>query len=341
MRILYIGSTSPTACASYYADAAENLGHTVVRWDPRLFESNTWWESAYVRLTKSPVERKLLSAQEAALNLCRTHDIELVLNLAENFLSVEFLKAIRSLPNRPRIIYHSHDNNFSSGILKPKDFFESLGYYDCVFTTKSQNLQRYKMLGQPLSFFIPSAFEPKVHRPIAPSESKLGSKSFDISFVGTYDHSRDRFLNALNWDHLYVWGDRWKRFSDYRKHKNHIVPHAVYYPDFADILSHSKVTLGLLREEAEDRHTQRTFEIPACGTLQVAPRNEEILGFFEEDKEIVCFESVDELKDKVSYYLRHETERDRIAKNGYQRVMESGHTYIDRITTMLEKLALA
>jgi spore maturation protein CgeB len=340
MRILYIGSVSPTACASYYADAAEDLGHTVLRLDPRLFETHSVLDSALVRLTKSPQQKNIYAAKEAVLKRCQENQIDLVLNLAENFLSVDFLEAVKELPKSPKIIYHSHDNNFSSGILKPDDFFKSLALYDCVFTTKSQNLQRYKMLGQPLSFFIPSAFEPKVHRPIPQAESKLGSTSFEISFVGTYDRSRDKFLTALDWNELYVWGDRWKRFSGYRKHKSHIVPNAVYFPDFADILSHSKITLGLLREEAQDRHTQRTFEIPACGALQIAPRNEEILSFFKENEEIVCFETTDELKEKVSFYLKNESERTRIAQNGYQRVLKSGHTYKDRVKTMLEKLTL-
>ncbi|MFM8269626.1 MAG: glycosyltransferase [Pseudomonadota bacterium] len=340
MRILYIGSTSPTACASYYADAAEKLGHLVFRFDPHLFECNSLLERVRVKLTKTPLKRNIFSAQEAVIRQCQSQNIDVILNLAENFLSVDFLETIKGLPHAPKIIYHSHDNNFSSGILKPNDFFESLSLYDCVFTTKSQNLQRYKMLGQQLSFFIPSAFEPRVHRPIPSSESKLGAKHFAISFVGTYDHSRDKFLKALDWEQLYVWGDRWKRYGNYRKYRTHIIPHAIYYPDFADILSHSKVTLGLLREEAQDKHTQRTFEIPACGAFQIAPRNDEILSFFEEDEEIVCFETVDELKEKVSFYLKNETERNRIAKKGYQRVLKSGHTYMDRIKTMLEKLSL-
>lgn len=340
MRILYIGSSSPTACATYYADAAEKLGHTVFRWDPKFFETNSLQESLQVRLSKTPLNRKMSAARDSILKLCKDNRIELILNIAENFISVDTLSALQELSWRPKIIYHSHDNNFSSGILKPKDFFESLSLYDCVFTTKSQNLQRYKMLGQPFSFFIPSAFEPRVHRPIPSSESKLGTKNFEISFVGTYDYSRDRFLDALDWNRIYVWGDRWKKYSGYRKHKSHIVPHAVYFPDFADILSHSKVTLGLLREEAQDRHTQRTFEIPACGSMQIAPRNSEILSFFEEDQEIVCFETLEELREKVSFYLQNDRERQRIAKGGFRRVTQSGHTYLDRVTTMLEKLAL-
>jgi len=337
MRILYVGSTSKNACASFYADAAEALGHEVLRWDPQFFKAESFNETLQIKLFKKPVTSRLLWNHQQILNKCRDLKIDILLNLAENFLPLELLRELKTLPHRPHLLYHSHDNNFSSGILKPNDFFETLAWYDTIFTTKSQNLQKYKMLGQPRAFFIPSAYEPKVHRPISASESKLGNQQFAVSFVGTYDRSRDRFLEALDWNQLYVWGDRWKRFDNYKKYKTHIVPHAIYFPDFADVLSHSHVTLGLLREEAEDKHTQRTFEIPACGTFQLAPRNDEILSFFEEDKEIVCFNSPEEMKDKIEYYLAHPSERNQIAEAGFKRVSDGKHTYLDRMRTMLEK----
>ena len=158
----------------------------------------------------------------------------------------------------------------------------------------------------------------------------------DVSFVGTYDRSRDALINAVGWHQLKVWGSHWKKFSEYSVHSNQIHNGAVYYFEYADILSHSRISLGLLREEAEDRHTQRTFEIPACGSLQLAPRKPELLSFFEEDKEIVCFDSPEELREKVEFYLKHPKTRDAIAKRGYQRVLEDGHTYGDRVATILK-----
>lgn len=341
MRILYLGSTQPTACATFYARALQKLGHEVFFLDPNFFKGSSPIGSFWIRLTKKPLAKQVVQMRSQLIEQCKEHRIELVLNLAENFISNETLKALKNLPSPPKLIYHSHDNNFSRGILKPGDFFESLSLYDCVFTTKSQNLQRYRMLGQPLSFFIPCAFEPSVHRPTSNSTSRFGNKKFAVSFVGTYDRSRDRFLNAIGWDQLYVWGDRWKKFDGFSTHKDRIHPQAVYLSDFADVMSNSQIALGLLREEVSDRHTQRTFEIPACGAFQIAPRNDEILSFFKEDEEIVCFDSLEELKDKVNFYLTHASTREKIARNGFQKVTQSGHTYEDRVKTMLDKLSLS
>jgi len=338
MKILFLGNSEPFACASFYADSAEQLGHTVVRYHPPFFRTQTLWDSCLLKLTKTPSPKKIAEGGAAIIKLIKEHSVDCVLNISENFISQETLQAIRDLPDRPPLIYHSHDNNFAKGILKPTHFFDSIRLYDLVFTTKSQNIQRYQMLDQPHSYFIPSAFEPRVHRPISKSESRIPSASFPLSFIGTYDFSRDQYVNALDWEQLFIWGDRWKKFSDFKRHRNHIVPHAIYHPDFSDVISRSEIALGLLREEAADRHTQRTFEIPACGTLQIAPRNDEILSFFDEDLEIVCFDNPEELRDKARYYLKNEALRKKIAKKGFERVLSGKHTYWDRTQTILNKI---
>ena len=78
---------------------------------------------------------------------------------------------------------------------------------------------------------------------------------------------------------------------------------AVYGGELARVFGASKVSLSFLRRANRDLHTSRTFEIPACGGFQLSERTEEVLNFFEEGKEIECFSSLDELKDKITYYL--------------------------------------
>jgi spore maturation protein CgeB len=51
--------------------------------------------------------------------------------------------------------------------------------------------------------------------------------------------------------------------------------------------------------------------------------------FFEIGKEMVVYQDVDDLADKIRYYLRHETEREAIAEAGYRRVLRD-HSYAQR-----------
>lgn len=335
MKILFVGSTKGTACSHFYFTSLVRLGHQVLPFDPEYFMAAHPIEKFLIRLNHGPIQAKRKRVSKALLQICRKNRFDAVFVMAENFMECHTMEAIRQLPSPPLFLYHSHDNNFSKGICKPSDFWKTIAAYDYVFTTKSQNVARYAQSGQEKVFFIPSAYEPTVHHPITDSYSRYKGADLQTTFIGTYDRSRDVYLEAIGLEKLLVWGNGWERYSGYNKFRGRISPEAIYYFEFADILSHSRIGLGLLRQEAEDRHTQRTFEIPACGALQIAPRNEEILSFFNEGEEIVLFSGPDELRDKVNYYLTHESERSRIACRGYERCLGDPNTYVDRVSTML------
>ena len=53
---------------------------------------------------------------------------------------------------------------------------------------------------------------------------------------------------------------------------------------------------------------------------------------------MVCFDGVEDLVEKISYYLNHEEERARIARNGRKKV-EQYHSYYNRIEQILQILA--
>jgi spore maturation protein CgeB len=335
MRVLFFGTTKGTACSLHYFTALVRLGHDVIPFDPAYFETHGPVEKLMVRARKGPTAAKVQSVSEALIDVCRNSRFDAVFVMSENFLGEDTIETIkRQSEQPPAFLYHSHDNNFSDGILKPPGFFESLGEYDAVFTTKSQNVERYRSLGAN-SFFVPSAYEPSVHCPVTDEYSRFPI-DFDVTFIGTYDGSRPPLLEAVGWDKLRVWGSDWTRWPGYNAHKERIMPRPIYYFEFADVISRSRIALGLLREEAGDLHTQRTFEIPACGTLQIAPRNDEIESFFEDGKEIVLFSSLEELASKVKYFMKHDAERKKIAKRGFDRVTSEKHTYVDRVDTMLK-----
>ena len=68
----------------------------------------------------------------------------------------------------------------------------------------------------------------------------------------------------------------------------------------------------------------RTFEIPACGTLQLASRTN--LAWFKLDQEIVIYSHFKDLTAKINYYLNHPRQRQKIAQAGYRRTYHE-HTY--------------
>jgi spore maturation protein CgeB len=337
MKILYFGTQDPTSTGRFYAKALEDLGHCVQSFDPLYFHSENGLEKIFIKLRKAPLQSRVTLIGEALLALCRKEKFDWLFVLSESFLDPEILQALRKENPGILLTFHSHDNLFCKGILKSKHFFDSVKEYDVVFTNKTQNVSRYEQLGARQCYFIPSAYEPTIHRPI-PDEKSLYGTMLEVSFVGTYDGSRDKYVEAAGWEHLQVWGNGWKRYPKYFSHRDAIRPRAVYASEFADVVSHSRINLGLLREEADDRHTIRTFEIPACGGFQLAPRNEEILTFFDENKEIACFGSLEEMKEKIAYFLSHEAQRNKIAEAGHRRCLSAGNSYRNRIEEIVKRV---
>ena len=67
----------------------------------------------------------------------------------------------------------------------------------------------------------------------------------------------------------------------------------------------------------------RLYELPANGVMQICDRGagNATAELFEEGREIVLYDDMEEAIDKIRYYLAHPEEREKIALAGYRRVM--------------------
>lgn len=65
----------------------------------------------------------------------------------------------------------------------------------------------------------------------------------------------------------------------------------------------------------------RLFELPANGVMQISDGGPHLSSFFDPGREVVGYDTVHELIDRLRYYLEHDSEREAIARAGYRRVM--------------------
>jgi spore maturation protein CgeB len=65
----------------------------------------------------------------------------------------------------------------------------------------------------------------------------------------------------------------------------------------------------------------RLFDLPGNGVMQISDGGDYLNAFFRVGEEIVAYRTADELVDLIRHYLAHDSERRRIALNGYRRVM--------------------
>ncbi len=81
----------------------------------------------------------------------------------------------------------------------------------------------------------------------------------------------------------------------------------------------------------------RPFQAVGTGALAVNEYCPELEDLFEIGKEIVTFEygNVEELRDKLAWYIKHDSERERIARAGYERGQKQ-HTFSARVRQIFE-----
>ena len=92
----------------------------------------------------------------------------------------------------------------------------------------------------------------------------------------------------------------------------------------------SKINLEITSKTFKSGMTQRLFDILAVGGFVISNYQSEIPEYFTPGKDLVLYESIPDLLDKIDYYLTHEEERRQIAENGLITVRKN-HNYQTRI----------
>lgn len=101
------------------------------------------------------------------------------------------------------------------------------------------------------------------------------------------------------------------------------------------VFKRSKINLNITMCPIQTGLSQRIFDILGCGGFLLSNYQGEIPEYFEIGKDLDCYESIEECREKISYYLSHDDRRLEIAENGYQKV-KAMHTYQIRIARILK-----
>lgn len=120
------------------------------------------------------------------------------------------------------------------------------------------------------------------------------------------------------------------------------------FSEVAKTYSRSKMSLNItelwntyLLDEPIHKLHLRTFEIPMSGGLQLTSRTDEIKDYFEEDREIVLYDSMDEFIDKSLFYMRDDNLklREKIKKASRERSV-ADHSWQSRFLRAFSTLGI-
>ena len=267
-----------------------------------------------ILLQSSPMPSKKIAklfakkkVNEILIKQVRYYYPDVILFLSMELLSVELIKELRDVAQNAAFVGKDGDpypekfpQRIKIGKLMDMVYMHSGGKF----------LETYKNAGVKKCAFIPFSCDPDIqYRYEVEDRWKT-----DITFLGTEEHSRlERDEDRYNIT---------KRLSE--------MPNAKLYGCFGRpktegldsffAICGAKIGLSInIPNDVYLYHSDRFINIPACGTFTLAKR---ALGYellFEDGVHMKYFDTIDEFFELADWYLKHEAEREKIAKAGMER----------------------
>jgi hypothetical protein len=233
-------------------------------------------------------------------NLEKWCDVILILeNYNTKWLPIQVLKESKKIKIFWSIDSHCVLNNHL-------DFCKNIGVNIVLNSTKDY-LPHFKNVSNSY-FWLPNAYDDDLIYP------KNIEKIIDIGFCGNVNNRGSwlSFLEKFNIkkDIFVIGDDMVNSINSYKIHFNRNISNDINY---------------------------RTFETTGCDTLLFTNYTNNLEELFEIDKEIVVYNSIEDLNEKVTYFLKNEKIREEISKKGFLRTKEN-HTYKNRTEDIIKIL---
>lgn len=158
---------------------------------------------------------------------------------------------------------------------------------------------------------------------------------YPVTFVGSAYGNRKKWIATLRARGIKVecFGHGWPAGAVTAQEVSRIYRESVLTLNFGDSGLHIK---GLFPYRSRQIKA-RAFEVPGAGGFLLTENAEGLDRFYRVSEEIVVYEGISDLGDKIAYFLSHQEERDRIALAGHVRT-RSEHTYEARFERLLKSV---
>lgn len=169
-------------------------------------------------------------------------------------------------------------------------------------------------------------------------------KVHDVSFIGQKHGQKNdgSFVRADIVDALMKAGIKIDLFGSYWDGYPNWGGYVTDFSKVLDVFNGSKICLNLSNPWHVGTMPQikgRHFEIPQIRGFQLCTPADDLNSYFVDGHEIVVVNAIDDMIDKIKYYLDHDEERERIAHAGYKRMMHD-HQWANRFEHIFKEIGL-
>ncbi|MCA9773327.1 MAG: glycosyltransferase, partial [Myxococcales bacterium] len=140
-------------------------------------------------------------------------------------------------------------------------------------------------------------------------------------------------VNATRSRNVEIYGDaQWKALiPGYAELK----PWVDYYEDLPYLYRFHNFNVNATSLQMDSAVNQRVFDVAACGAFLLTDWQADLDTLFDASRELVVYQSPEEIPELIDYYRVHTAERDRIREAAHFRVRRE-HTYQHRIAAIVD-----
>lgn len=107
-----------------------------------------------------------------------------------------------------------------------------------------------------------------------------------------------------------------------------------YAEEMPLVFRHSRINLNITLRSIQNGIPLRAMDIMGAGGFLLSNFQNDFSMHFEEGKHYVCYDGMEDMLQKISYYLQHDMERQEIARSAYEEIKVK-HTYERRLEEIL------
>jgi spore maturation protein CgeB len=184
------------------------------------------------------------------------------------------------------------------------------------------------------AFYLPQCCNPARHA--LPADQAVDPRfRCDIATAGNAHTARLALFRHLTDFDVRIWGNPPPLWIDTHKVAPMLQRRFVAYHEKALVFRSASIALNNQHPSEICGVNKRTFEIAAAGGFQLVSHRPGLDELFDDGRELVSYEGLDDLREKIRYYLVHDQLRQQIARAGQERVLAE-HTYARRLHLLLD-----
>jgi spore maturation protein CgeB len=334
LRILLIGaSRAPDSMEFHVADALESLGATIEYGSTtlRIERFGAIGNAVIYKMANVLMREPELLLERGLLDQAKRFDPDLVLVIMGNHLSPKTVARLRQQTKVPIVCWcQDHLGTLGRQYLLGAE-------YDAVFLKDRYMVELFANMVKGTPFiYLPEACNPRFHRSLELTPEERTRYGCEVMIFGSLYYYRQAILQQLGRFKLKRWGNSPSWMVDRLKASH--VGGDIVLDEKVKAVRAARIALNTLHYAEVNALNCRTFELAGCGAFQLVSHKPVLSEHFTPGVELDAFHSVDELIEKIDYYLRCPEKAHEIARMGQVRAHRD-HTYELRLREIV-RLAL-